>query len=1323
MPLVARPLRAWTAVLAVLALLLTLSIAGAAPARADDAGTAGLDWGFKQSFRNYIGDAGIELSDGVTRNDDGTFHFPVDTAAYDEDTSTTAVSLTGSVRFTKYATSTGEYLLEIVLSNPRLQIDEDEQTLYADVSARAAAFSEPAEPLVDAGEIAVATLDITDAVVTTADGVTSWSGVSSYLTADFAEVFSNFYATGQPLDDLSFAYEGEGGKPDLGDPTWTEPGTPELQLAAETTLSATTALPVTMVDVDEDDGIVYGTSQSSSAIYTYDAETLEALTGAYTPANTASILTDAGTRTFDPETGTVFTASLGTLQNATTGIGVDGNIVASRWDRDAGEWVSEVVATPAELAQRQRTPSREYRVGLAWMVWDAANDRLVALLAGSSLQSSDVSERFRVVTWQRVDGEWTETSSTVVSQPGTTDDSWFGANTVGDYSGWLGRGEALAAEDGSIVVVRPTVYGYGESGASQALSALRLIVDEDGDVQTEEITGTESAYYVRAGTEHLWLFPYPSSTASTVAYPLDLAAGEAAVVGEATAYPEDSGANSGVVIDDDAGTFQMGDLLADQFELSRDGTVLASLDVPDISLVLGASETWGTYVLASTLSYTTFTYSHTLMRVEMVGASPTITEQPASAGVVLDSSDGTGTVTFTAAAEGDPTPTVQWQSKAAGSASFADIDGATDTSLTLDVTADDNGRQFRAVFTNDAGSIATTTADLTVLTPPEVAAQPQDTTVLAGGSTQLLVMPTGNPEPTVTWQWDLDGSWADVPASDNVSSDGGYLNLTDVPAEWDGVAFRAVLTNDVGTAYSDPATLTVTSPTTPEEPTTYDGVAFDWTVSADAQHRPPNGSTAHYFSAGMSDGTEATYAAETDGVVIWQRDGSGGEEIATWDTRGQHVTLGGSATQAVELTEGTAVVEPDGSAVISWPVSFSINYYDGLVPFTLSNLVLTVDADGVGTLTADLSGYEGDISDPYADKAALDPVSEVTVATFSGVVVDTAGSISVTPDYAGVEVTVPDGTTAQDQTSSGWGAWPQGFVDFHQGTGLAAYFYSTGGTLDVYKAPASFTVDFTDAAAETTAPTVTAQPVSVSVTEGEDAVFTASADGTPVPTVQWQSKLADAGDWVDIAGATDASYTAAAVTASASGTQYRAVFTNSAGTATTDAATLTVAELPSTGGDDGDSDSGSDDSGSGGTGSGSSWSASEDDLTGVDQGGVSVPSSAAAGATILVTVGGDHEGETVHAYLFSDPVSLGSHVVSTAGTISVTLPSDVTGEHRIAVYAADGTLIGWAPITITDPGALAVTGGGFPAGAVWAGGVLVLLGAAAVGAGLRRRAV
>jgi subtilase family serine protease len=93
---------------------------------------------------------------------------------------------------------------------------------------------------------------------------------------------------------------------------------------------------------------------------------------------------------------------------------------------------------------------------------------------------------------------------------------------------------------------------------------------------------------------------------------------------------------------------------------------------------------------------------------------PVITSNPTSQTVPAGQ-----TVTFTAAASGNPTPTVQWEVSTNNGATWSAISGATSTTLTLaGVTTSMNGDEYEAIFTNSAGSVATTAATLTVTSPP-----------------------------------------------------------------------------------------------------------------------------------------------------------------------------------------------------------------------------------------------------------------------------------------------------------------------------------------------------------------------------------------------------------------------------------------------------------------------------------------------------------------------------------------------------------------------------------------------------------------------------
>src|SRR5204863_8321963 len=84
----------------------------------------------------------------------------------------------------------------------------------------------------------------------------------------------------------------------------------------------------------------------------------------------------------------------------------------------------------------------------------------------------------------------------------------------------------------------------------------------------------------------------------------------------------------------------------------------------------------------------------------------------------------------------------------------------------------------------------------------------------------------------------------------------------------------------------------------------------------------------------------------------------------------------------------------------------------------------------------------------------------------------------------------------------------------------------------------------------------TTQPANQTVTAGRIATFTVAATGTAPLSYQWQKNGAN------ITGATSATYTTPATTTSDSGSTFVVVVSNSAGTATSNAATLTVNPAP-----------------------------------------------------------------------------------------------------------------------------------------------------------------
>lgn len=92
------------------------------------------------------------------------------------------------------------------------------------------------------------------------------------------------------------------------------------------------------------------------------------------------------------------------------------------------------------------------------------------------------------------------------------------------------------------------------------------------------------------------------------------------------------------------------------------------------------------------------------------------------------------------------------------------------------------------------------------------------------------------------------------------------------------------------------------------------------------------------------------------------------------------------------------------------------------------------------------------------------------------------------------------------------------------------------------------------------APTITTQPQDVEVKENETATFTVKVTGTEPLSYQWQQSTDKGSSWTNIDSATSDTYTTGKTTMDMSGTQYRCVVSNSAGSIISDAVSLTVNE-------------------------------------------------------------------------------------------------------------------------------------------------------------------
>jgi glucose/arabinose dehydrogenase len=473
-------------------------------------------------------------------------------------------------------------------------------------------------------------------------------------------------------------------------------------------------------------------------------------------------------------------------------------------------------------------------------------------------------------------------------------------------------------------------------------------------------------------------------------------------------------------------------------------------------------------------------------------------------------------------------------------------------SLVLDIQ--DN--RLDARFLRETGAVDdsfTIIKGLTANPPPTVNVQPTDQSACPGGNVTFSASASGNPLPVVQWQMSADGgaNFSNLPGATSA-----MLTLTSVTPGHNGSRYRAVFTNPGGEAVTDAALLTVQAATDiieqPVAQTICAGAPVSFTVSA------------------------------------------GGTEPLTYQWLKNNTNLPGAtgrsfsiaAASAQDAGEYSVMVSGLCGSVISTVAALTVNSAPGISAPLAAHTVcpgasvsFAVTATGTGPLTyqwrkngGNLPGATGTTYQLAAATAGDAGTYEVVVTGACGsftsngasLTVNTPVSISAEPGNqtvcAGAPVTL---SVAADGTGPLTYQWRKNSVPLSGATG-SAYQIASASVADsgVYDAIVTGACGTETSQAATltvnSAPGVTAHPISQVLCPGGSAVFTAVASGSPAPAVQWQMSTNSGASYQDLPGAQSLTLTLDNLSAAQSNSFYRAVFTNTCGTAMSAPALLTV---------------------------------------------------------------------------------------------------------------------------------------------------------------------
>ncbi len=500
-----------------------------------------------------------------------------------------------------------------------------------------------------------------------------------------------------------------------------------------------------------------------------------------------------------------------------------------------------------------------------------------------------------------------------------------------------------------------------------------------------------------------------------------------------------------------------------------------------------------------------FNPAPTVTRTIQVNVAPSVTTAPANRTV-----NAGGATSFTVVAAGTAPLTYQWQVSTDSGGSWSDVSGATSATLSINpATTAQNGNLYRVIVTNVVTSVTSASASLNVTSVPVFTNHPANQSATTGAAVTFSAAATGNPAPAYQWQVSTNGGSTYTNLSNDATYSGvttGTLTISNAGTSLNTFRYRAKASNSVGEANSNAAVLTVG-----------DAIA---TITTNPSNQTVVAGANATFTVGAAGGPAPT--------IKWQVSTDGG---ATFTDLANDATYSGVTSSTLLIT--------------AVPHTFNGRQYRAVATNSQGSATSSAATLTVNTIAPTFTTQPADQTAPAGSPAAFT------------VVVD--GAPTPTLQW---QRSTDGGTVWTDLTNAGV---------YSGATSATLNLASVDGTMNGHKfravatnvaAPSGVSSNVVTLTVGNFAAMITSDPVNRVIPAGSTTTFSATATGSPAPTLQWQ--IDTGSGWSNVAndatysGATTTTLTVANAAPTLNGADFRLTATNVGGTAASNPATLTV---------------------------------------------------------------------------------------------------------------------------------------------------------------------